>query len=473
MGRQGLGVPALPDGFWLRSDVRDSLAERDFGALFRLVSKYAGASQTQIAIAVTMTQGQISGYMAGKRQVLSIEVAERILDGLNAPDSARLAFGLAPRSTRLSGREPEPTSGVAGAGSVVDRRGFLASIAPVAGIAAHPGALLWAVAAESAGLVADTPVGYAADTLRRARDGLRKATNGYVTTSDLPTALAGALQVRSWLAPLRAHGGVSAAQIRELYLLEGAACLLLASVSHDFGESAAGMLHAEAASRFAECAGHAELRGWVLCTKAMIELWRGRPHSVLHHAAGAIAGGQSYARRLRGLETRALAQLGQTTEAAARLRQESDEPSADGAAELTDLGAMFTFPEGRQKYYSAVSHALLSDHRRAEEYTLALGFTQHPPSGADAWPISWALARSHLALARLGSGSGPDGAAEALAPVLALAEGQRINQLAQVFQAVADLLNRPGLRRDATATLLHDQIRDFLARTANRTEPVG
>src|SRR5258705_10516674 len=97
-GPRLLAVPRLPDGFWTRADVRGALTERDFGRLFRLVTKYAGASQTQIAIAVGMTQSQVSTIVAGTRRVTAIEVAERTLDGLDAPDQARLAFGLAPRS---------------------------------------------------------------------------------------------------------------------------------------------------------------------------------------------------------------------------------------------------------------------------------------------------------------------------------------------------------------------------------------
>lgn len=170
MGRRVLGAPVLPDGFWLRSDVADALAGRDFGVLFRLVSKYAGASQTQIAIAVTMTQGQISGFMAGRRQVLTLDVAERVLDGLGAPDSARLAFGLAPRSARPAGETTEssrragkaPASGITrshpagarngddGPGDVdpggavsddgVNRRGVLRLGAAAAGLAVAGGA---------------------------------------------------------------------------------------------------------------------------------------------------------------------------------------------------------------------------------------------------------------------------------------------------------------------------------------------
>src|SRR5690349_7902751 len=58
----GSGVQPLvvPDGFWARDPVLDALRRRDIGGLFRLVSKYTGASQTQLAIAVGMTQGRIS-----------------------------------------------------------------------------------------------------------------------------------------------------------------------------------------------------------------------------------------------------------------------------------------------------------------------------------------------------------------------------------------------------------------------------
>jgi tetratricopeptide (TPR) repeat protein len=44
-----------------------------------------------------MTQGQVSTIVAGDRRVTAIDVVERTLDGLGAPDAARLAFGLAPR----------------------------------------------------------------------------------------------------------------------------------------------------------------------------------------------------------------------------------------------------------------------------------------------------------------------------------------------------------------------------------------
>ena len=58
--------------------------------LFRLITKYAGASQTQIAIATGLTQGQISTIAAGSRQITALDLVERVLHGLGAPDDALL-----------------------------------------------------------------------------------------------------------------------------------------------------------------------------------------------------------------------------------------------------------------------------------------------------------------------------------------------------------------------------------------------
>ena len=84
----------MPDAFWLLADVRRALADRDVGMLLRLVAEEVGASQTQIGAAVGLDQGYVSRVMAG-RKVTSIDVLERVADGLEMPDSARSAMGLA------------------------------------------------------------------------------------------------------------------------------------------------------------------------------------------------------------------------------------------------------------------------------------------------------------------------------------------------------------------------------------------
>ena len=88
----------IPGSFWERPQVIAALEARDVGRLFALVRQYAGASQTQIAIACGMTQGKVSDIMRGAEIIRSLARFERIADGLQLPDVARITIGLAPRS---------------------------------------------------------------------------------------------------------------------------------------------------------------------------------------------------------------------------------------------------------------------------------------------------------------------------------------------------------------------------------------
>jgi hypothetical protein len=89
----------IPDSFWQRSETLATLRDRHIGRLFDLLHQYTGASQTQIGIACGMSQGRVSYIIAGKWQVDKLDVFERIADGLDMPDSARIALGLAPHSS--------------------------------------------------------------------------------------------------------------------------------------------------------------------------------------------------------------------------------------------------------------------------------------------------------------------------------------------------------------------------------------
>jgi transcriptional regulator with XRE-family HTH domain len=86
----------IPDAFWTRPDTIDALRRRDIGRLFQLLSQYAGASQTRLAVACDMSQPKVSGIMRSVARVETLEVFERIADGLSMPDQARIVLGLAP-----------------------------------------------------------------------------------------------------------------------------------------------------------------------------------------------------------------------------------------------------------------------------------------------------------------------------------------------------------------------------------------
>jgi tetratricopeptide (TPR) repeat protein len=100
--------PVIPPGFWERAEVRRALRERDMGTLFRLAEESAGLSHTRLGMAVGLTQGRISEVVNGIRGIAATHVFERIADGLDMPDSARLLLGLSPRHP-ATGTRPAST----------------------------------------------------------------------------------------------------------------------------------------------------------------------------------------------------------------------------------------------------------------------------------------------------------------------------------------------------------------------------
>jgi len=96
MPRRAADLLEIPAALWQRAEMTEALRDRDMGRVLRLVRQYAGASQTQLAIACGMTQGKISEIMRGLQNVTALEVFERIAEGLSMPDFARSSLGLAP-----------------------------------------------------------------------------------------------------------------------------------------------------------------------------------------------------------------------------------------------------------------------------------------------------------------------------------------------------------------------------------------
>ncbi|WP_433509927.1 helix-turn-helix domain-containing protein [Nonomuraea sp. CA-143628] len=91
-------MPEIPGSIWRRADMFAALQARDIGNVFRLIRQYAGLSQTSIGSVTGLSQGKVSAIMSGSQQVIAFEVFERVADGLNMPDAARMALGLAPRT---------------------------------------------------------------------------------------------------------------------------------------------------------------------------------------------------------------------------------------------------------------------------------------------------------------------------------------------------------------------------------------
>lgn len=92
----------IPVWGWEREETHKILRDRDIAGLLRLAQSY-GASQTRIAAATGMAQGRVSEILSGKRTVSSLRSIERIADGFDMPDPARVLLGLAPRQDPANG----------------------------------------------------------------------------------------------------------------------------------------------------------------------------------------------------------------------------------------------------------------------------------------------------------------------------------------------------------------------------------
>jgi transcriptional regulator with XRE-family HTH domain len=88
----------VPTGAWRREQTQALLRSRDIAGLLRFVQQHTGASQSRLAAAIGMVQGRVSEIMRGSRMVTTLDVFERIADGIAMPDDARILLGLAPKN---------------------------------------------------------------------------------------------------------------------------------------------------------------------------------------------------------------------------------------------------------------------------------------------------------------------------------------------------------------------------------------
>ncbi|WP_297542298.1 helix-turn-helix transcriptional regulator [Amycolatopsis sp.] len=91
------GPLTLPVWAWQRPEVRVALKGRDIASLLKAAQQYSGASQSRVAVAIGLGQGRVSEIIRGNRTVTALDLFERIADGLDMPDDARMLLGLAPQ----------------------------------------------------------------------------------------------------------------------------------------------------------------------------------------------------------------------------------------------------------------------------------------------------------------------------------------------------------------------------------------
>lgn len=243
---------------WEREDICAALDQRDIGLLFRSLRRYCGASQHRIGTAVELDQGTVCKIMNGERVVTSIDVLERIADGLGMPDDARNRLGLAPKEDPMKRRT---ALGL----------GLVATLDP---------STVTSVLREAA-----------AEAVEFTRE-LDTSAVGASTLEHLTTVIAELDRSYPWrpaaeLFPItrayrqRVHqlldGRPTLAEARELHVHGAYLSHILSDLSHDLGSTVAASAYAVDAYRRAEQAGHGELCAWAAGSLAATLRWTDRP----------------------------------------------------------------------------------------------------------------------------------------------------------------------------------------------------
>jgi tetratricopeptide (TPR) repeat protein len=258
----------VPAGFWQRDDVGNALDDRDIGALFRLLSSHAGASQTRIGIATGLPQGTVCLIMNGKRVVSAIDVFERIADGLALPDEARLRLGLAPRGGLLvaQGSGKEDTAKRRTALNV----GIVAAISPET---------LTSVLRDSAGEALEFTRGTAVSSVGAGTlDHLEAVVTDFnrLYWAKPPGELFAVARVYRRRVDQLIHGRHTLKEERELYFYAAWLSELLAMLAHGFGFPLPAEAYVIDCYEHADQAGHDVLCAWATETMSTIALYEDR-----------------------------------------------------------------------------------------------------------------------------------------------------------------------------------------------------
>ncbi len=303
-------------------------------------------------------------------------------------------------------------------------------------------------------------------TLEQLDADVRRIATDYVHVPPLPM-FAEMLRVRDRIYWLLA-GRQKPAATTHLHLLAGMLCGLLANVSTDLSYRDAAAEQARAAWAYGDIIGHNGLRAWTRGMQALIEYWSGRPqHAVrLAQSAGRFADSATAFVRLHSIEARAWSLLGDAQEASRCMGAASDaRGSVTGGDDLHDeISGVFGFADTKNYCYTGAAFihlgqadaALVATSRAVELY--AAGPAAQRSYGAES------LARVDMAVAYLLKRR-LDGAADSLAPVLAIPAGLRIAQLSDRLADVRVRLARPEFSGAREARSLRDRIDDFVGET--------
>jgi hypothetical protein len=264
-------------------------------------------------------------------------------------------------------------------------------------------------------------------------------------------------------------------QARDLYLLGGTACGLLAHASGNFGNVRAAQVQASTALICARKAEHPTLAAWVLGVQALQSEWTGHADRSLQLVAEA----QTYATHeripstvpvwLAAIAARAHARRGHHDSAVAALREADDNRCRVPALpsdrnEFDSLGGILTFAEAKQHYYAGTTRRRIGDFEQAEvEARAAISTYSSGPVDQRSYgdeSIAWV----DIAIARAsGQKQDLDGAWEALAVIERQPADNCLPTLLGPLEDLLAALSKPAVRDQRRAVEMRDAIREISA----------
>lgn len=420
MSRSSFEPPAIPEDAWLQEAIRHTLRERNAGELFRFAQKY-GISQMRLAALTGQSQGRINDLIHGRRgNITAIDAWERIADGLDMPDPARVALGLAP-----TGSAP------------------LAKAVTEVSVPETASAL-------TAGITgSDTNEG-AIEQLARATATLAESHTRIPAEKLLVEVLRLHNQTRTLLDRRQ-----RLSQKRELFQIESNllahACLLFG----DLQRNATADEYGAASLLFAQEAGASEAISWTARAKTL--RWQDRFIESADMARQGFDCSPSTPIRvqLASQEANAAALMGDASRAREALKRANE--AAENVQADSGVSA-WSFPVARQAIF-ALSVSIHTNDPDAALQAAAMADAAWK-AGTPHVPATWAQIRAGAAIAHLMKGS-LDGAIEEVTPALALPAVLRVATVTAYLYKLDERLNAPCFAASTQATSLRQQIQEF------------
>lgn len=300
-------------------------------------------------------------------------------------------------------------------------------------------------------------------TLEQLDEDVRRLARDYLSNPPLPLMLA-TLRVRNRVFTLL-EGRQHPNQTRQLYLIAGRLCGLLAWMAGDVGRHSEAETQARTGWLCAELAGADGLRAWIRATQSKVAYWDGRIQESGRLADDGMRFAASDSARvlLASLGARAWARLGDTEEAHAALARAEEEREHAGEDEV---GGLYGFSEAQQSYLAGTTYLWLREPEEALRAADRAVWLYEVGPQADRFYGAETLALIDAATAHLQANE-LEGAAEKLQPVLALPQEQRLETFTLRLGEMRDTLRRSRHATSRPAVDMQRQIEDF------RSEAIG